>query len=129
MRTIHLALILGISSTLVGCATSKPAGPIIVNASDKAAIDGTMPTVTVVGVVETVTSTESVVTINFKDTKDSKFYAVVLSGGREAVEAKFGGDIGKAITGKTVHVTGKVVLYRNRPEIVIGKPDELAVVD
>jgi DNA/RNA endonuclease YhcR with UshA esterase domain len=116
--------------TAIGCSNSAPAptGPVIINASDKVGITAAMPTVTVVGTVDNVAVTDSVVTINFKDTTDSKFYAVVLRDGREAVEAAFNGDIAAAITGKTVHVTGNIVPYRGRPEIVISKPEQLTVI-
>jgi len=126
MIRLNAFVLLALSAAVTGCASS---GPMVINASDKAAVQSAMPTVIAVGVVDKVTSTDSVVTINFKDTKDSQLYAVVLSAGRAAVEKAFNGDIAKAITGKTVHVTGKVVLYRNVPEIVISKPEQLVVVD
>ena len=127
MIRTNVFLLLALSTISAGCCATPPAGPKLINASDKAAVDSAMPTVTVVGVVDTVTSTESVVTINFKDTKDSRIYAVILSAGRDAVEKAFNGNIAKAITGKTVHVTGNVVLYRGRPEIVISKPEQLVI--
>jgi DNA/RNA endonuclease YhcR with UshA esterase domain len=126
MQKLRLLTLLAALAMAGCCCASK--GPVVISASDKAAVQAAMPTVTVVGVVESVNATESVVTINFENTKDSQFCAVVLYGGREAVEAAFGGDIAKAITGKTIHVTGNVVLYRGRPEIVISKPEQLAVV-
>jgi hypothetical protein len=114
----------------IGCSTSNPAptGPVIINASDKVGVIAAMPTVTVVGTVDNVVVTDSVITINFKDTADSQFYAVVLRDGREAVEAAFNGDIAAAITGKTVHITGNIVPDHGRPEIVISKPEQLTVI-
>jgi DNA/RNA endonuclease YhcR with UshA esterase domain len=128
MTRRQFVLLMALSATTIGCAGTRPAGPVLINASDKAAVQAAMPTVTVAGVVSTVTSTDEVVTINFQDTTDSRFYAVVLNNGRAAVEKAFDGDIAKAITGKTVHVTGVVTLYRGRPEIVISKPEQLTIV-
>lgn len=122
------ALILAASALAIagGCATA-PTGPPVLNASDPAAIQGAMPTVTVVGEVEKTSESGSVLIINFKDTDKSQFYAVVLEADREAVNAGFGGDVAKAITGKTVRVTGRVVLYRGKPEIIISRPEQLVV--
>jgi DNA/RNA endonuclease YhcR with UshA esterase domain len=78
-------------------------------------------------IVDNVNSSEEVVIINFKDTQDSQFYAVVLRSSRDALEKSFNGDIGKAITGKTIQVTGTIVLYHDRPEIVISTPSQLVV--
>jgi DNA/RNA endonuclease YhcR with UshA esterase domain len=43
------------------------------------------------------------------------------------VNAAFGGNAAKAISGKAVRVTGRVVLYRGKPEIVIATPDQLTI--
>jgi DNA/RNA endonuclease YhcR with UshA esterase domain len=130
MRLSHVVMMLALL-VVAACASVGPSGPVMISASDKAAVQAALPTtkpaVTVTGVVANVTSTEDVITINFKDTTDSQFYAVVLSAGRQSVMAAFNGDIAKAITGKTVHVTGVVALYRGRPQIVISKADQLTV--
>jgi len=120
-------VVLALSGFLTGCAATGPSGSALINASDKTAIYAAMPTVTVVGVVDNVNSSEEVVIINFKDTQDSQFYAVVLRASRDALEKSFNGDIGKAITGKTIQVTGTIVLYHDRPEIVVSKPEQLVV--
>jgi DNA/RNA endonuclease YhcR with UshA esterase domain len=113
--------------TTQAAATTAPS-MMTINASDKSGIQAAMPTVMVVGVIDNVTVADSVITLNFKDTADSQFYAVILSSGRDSVLAAYNNDIAKAITGKTVRVTGNVVLYRGRPEIIINAPDQLAIV-
>lgn len=129
MARFTAVLFLAISAVPLGCATTPPPppGPALVNAADKAAVDAAMPTVTVVGVVDSVNNGESVLTINFKGTEQSHLYAVILGDSRDTVQAAFGNDLAKAITGKTVHVTGRITLYRGRPEIIIYTPGALVV--
>jgi DNA/RNA endonuclease YhcR with UshA esterase domain len=132
MRYLNIAALL-VLSAVVGCSTmagpsTQPAAPMVIHATDKAAINAAMMGVTVEGVVDNVSVTDSVITINFQGTTDSQFYAVVLASGRQAVLAAFGNDLSAAITGKTVRVTGSVVPYRGRPEIVINNPEQLTVV-
>jgi DNA/RNA endonuclease YhcR with UshA esterase domain len=110
-----------------GCSQTADS-PRVLDATDPAAINSAMPTVIVTGQVANVQDSDSVVMINFKGTEKSRFYAVVLGANRQALTTAFGGDIAKAINGKSVRVTGKVVLYRGRPEIIISKADQLVVV-
>jgi DNA/RNA endonuclease YhcR with UshA esterase domain len=120
-------------ASLSGCAhtstamPSAPAAPAELDAASKADIDSATPMVTVKGIVDTVQVGDETITINFKNTQDSHFYAVILSRGRDAVTQALGGDVAKALTGKTVHIHGQVTLYRGRPEIVIDTPAQLMV--
>ncbi|MGA2583874.1 MAG: hypothetical protein ABSG31_11400 [Tepidisphaeraceae bacterium] len=120
-------------AALGGCAhttTATPAAPpppAELDAASKADIESAMPTVTVKGIVANVQVSDEVITINFQNTQDSRFYAVILSRGRDAVTQALGGDVAKALTGKTVHIHGQVTLYRGRPEMVIDSPDQLKV--
>src|SRR5262249_28081163 len=53
-------------------------------------------------------------------------YAVVLQRNREAVEKVFGEGL-KALAGKSVKVTGRLVEYRDRPEIVVSSPEQIVI--
>lgn len=112
---------------LTGACAPMSNAPRIIDASDAAAIQGAMPIVTVTGTVDNTREAGEVLIIHFKDTDKSEFYAVVLESDRQAIDAAFGGDVAKAIAGKSVRVTGRVVLYRGKPEIVISKPEQLVV--
>jgi hypothetical protein len=103
-----------------------PPPPRVISASSKADIESAMPISIVTGVVDTAQVQGERLTITFKDTKDSQFYAIALNG-LDALNAAYGGDCAKAISGKAVHVTGRVVLYRGKPEIVITSPDQLSI--
>jgi DNA/RNA endonuclease YhcR with UshA esterase domain len=110
-----------------GCAQTPSAAPIL-DATDPAAIQSAMPKpVTVAGVVDKTRDSDGVLIINFKDTDKSEFYAVILAANRDTLNAAFGGDVGKAIEGKPVRVTGKVVEYHGKPEIIISTADQLVV--
>jgi hypothetical protein len=136
MRQIRVSGLISVAllSSLTACmhsASTQPSAmtpppPRVISASSKADIDSAMPTVIVTGVVDNVQAGENRLTINFKDTKETQFYAIALSGADELNKA-FGGDLAKAITAKAVRVTGHVVLYRGKPEIVISSPDQLSV--
>jgi DNA/RNA endonuclease YhcR with UshA esterase domain len=124
---IHMGLlltcILGLSG-LVGCQT---AGPKVIDASDDAAIQNTLPqNWTVAGTVSSVDASQSVIAIHFAGTDKSGFYAVVLERGMAAVEKVYGDGL-KALNGKSISVTGKVTLYRGKPEIIISDPKQIVV--
>jgi hypothetical protein len=101
--------------------------PRVLDATDPAAIASATPTVIVTGLVVNTQEDDGVLMINFKGTEKSRFYAVILSYNRDAMDAAFGGSLSKAVTGKSVRVTGKVTIYRGRPEIVISKASQLTV--
>jgi len=65
-----------------------------------------------------------------KDFKDARNFTVFI--GREAL-AKFRAakidDPAAHFKGKTVQVQGKVKLYKERPEIALGGPDEIKIVE
>ena len=118
-----LVSVLGLSG-LVGCQTS---GPKTIDASDDAAIQDALPKdVTVAGTVSSIDAGESVIAIHFTGADKSGFYAVVLSRGREDIEKVYGAGL-KNLAGKSIRVTGKVTLYRGKPEIVINGPTQIVV--
>jgi DNA/RNA endonuclease YhcR with UshA esterase domain len=104
---------------------AKP--PAVIDAADKSAIEAAMPhEVTVAGTISDVKGTEGVTSLNFKGAEKSQFYAVVLQRNREAVEKVHGEGL-KSLAGRSVKVTGKLVDYRDRPEIVVSSPDQIVV--
>ena len=62
--------------------------------------------------------------INFEGVDRNGFTAIVRSDHKDAV--KDFGD-GADLTGKEVNITGKIKLYRDKPEIEITKPDQIKV--
>ena len=107
--------------------SAKPA--TIIEAGDKTAIDSALPQfVAVTGTIKDISENDGVTTINFDGADESQFYAVVLQRNREAVEKVHGAGL-KSLAGKRVRLTGKIVEYRERPEIVISAPEQIAVLE
>jgi DNA/RNA endonuclease YhcR with UshA esterase domain len=73
-------------------------------------------------------ATGKVLHVTFDGADDSKFEAVVFQKNFEEFDKAFDGDFSKAVTGKSVHVTGKLQDYRGHPEIILDKPDQITVV-
>ena len=63
--------------------------------------------------------------IDFKGAEDTETHAVVLERNREAVEKVHGEGL-KSIDGKRVQITGKLVKYRDKLQIVVAKPDQIS---
>jgi DNA/RNA endonuclease YhcR with UshA esterase domain len=53
---------------------------------------------------------------------------VVLKRNREAVE-KVHGDGFKSFEGKRLQIKGKIVVYREKPQIVVSLPEQIVAVD
>jgi len=128
MATVAILLSgLGVA-TVTGCQTVAPAGPKIISASDDAAIQDALPKdFTVAGKVSGIDDGDEVIAIHFDGTEKSGFYSVVLSRGRDDVEKVYGPGL-KTLQGKWIRVTGKVTLYRGKPEIIVSKPDQIEVI-
>ena len=71
--------------------------------------------------------TGRVMRIEFNGTDKSRFYAVIFPPQRPAFDQKYGGDVAKALGGAQVRITGKLQIYRERPEIIINRLDQLEV--
>jgi len=69
-----------------------------------------------------------VLMITFREERGG-FVAVAFARNRPALNEAFGGDILKAVAGKTIQVTGEVTEHESRPQIVIERPDQLKVLD
>jgi DNA/RNA endonuclease YhcR with UshA esterase domain len=52
---------------------------------------------------------------------------VIFAANKDDMDKAFGGDVAKTLKGATVHVEGKVKIYRSRPEIVVGKAEQLTI--
>jgi DNA/RNA endonuclease YhcR with UshA esterase domain len=115
-------------ATLAADAPGDAKPPAVIDAADKSAIEAAMPhDVTVVGTISDIKPTESVTSLNFKGTEKSQFYAVVLQRNREAVEKVHGEGL-KSLAGKSIKVSGKLVEYRDKPEIVVSSPDQIVAI-
>ncbi|QOV89831.1 ATP-dependent DNA helicase RecG [Humisphaera borealis] len=86
--------------------------------------------VTVEGTVQTAawSKTGKVLNVTFADAGENGFLAAAFSKYKEALDAAFEGDVAKALTGKKVKVTGTVKMFKDRPEIMIEKPEQVVVV-
>jgi DNA/RNA endonuclease YhcR with UshA esterase domain len=99
----------------------------VIAASDKAAIQSAMVhEVKVVGTVAKLQRKGAILVIDFKGAEHTGLSAVVLERNREAVEKVHGEGL-KSIDGKRVQVTGKLVEYRDKPQIVVAKPDQISL--
>jgi hypothetical protein len=68
----------------------------------------------------------SVILINFEGV-NRDFVAAVEKDNIEAVNAGFDGDITAAVAGKTLVITGPIKLYREKPQVVISKPEQVKI--
>ena len=68
----------------------------------------------------------SILFINFEGV-NREFTAIVEKANMDAVNAGLGGDVEKTIKGKTITITGTIKLYREKPEMVISKPEQIEV--
>ena len=96
---------------------------------DKTAIQSGIPhEVIVAGTVSEIKDIQGAATINFNGTGKSQFYAVVLKRNQETVEKVHGEGL-NSLRGKRIQVTGKIVVYREQPQIVVSLPEQIVVVD
>ena len=68
----------------------------------------------------------SVILINFEGV-NRDFVAVIDKNDFDAVNAGFGGDVMEAVKGKTLTITGPIKLYREKPQVVISKPEQVKI--
>jgi DNA/RNA endonuclease YhcR with UshA esterase domain len=69
-----------------------------------------------------------VLMITFQEERGG-FVAVAFARNRGALNEAFAGDVLKAVAGKTIQVTGTLVEYESRPQIVIERPEQLTILD
>lgn len=67
--------------------------------------------------------------INFKGVdRNTGFTAIARKPAREALDAAFDGDVAVSLEGRAVEITGTVVMYREKPEIEITRPEQVKIV-
>jgi hypothetical protein len=106
--------------------------PTLLKASDKDALrDNQGKQVTVEGKVSEAawSGTGKVMNIRFEGADDSGFVAVVFQKNKDAFDKAFGGDAAKALTGAVVDVSGKLATYKDKPQIILNKTDQLVIAD
>ncbi len=104
-------------------------------------LDVTDPDATKAAVGQTVTVEAEVVSaawsksgkvllVELKGTERSRFMLAAFVKFRTALDEGFDGDVAKALaTGRRVRATGEVKLYKQRPEILLEKPEQLQILD
>jgi hypothetical protein len=103
----------------------------ILNASDDAGLRAAVGQIaTVRGKVSQVDSTTSgsITFIDFEGTNRRRFTAIIRREKLENIRGQFGGDLSAAVTGKTVELSGKLQLYKETPEIILTKAEQLKIV-
>jgi hypothetical protein len=103
---------------------------VVVSVADKAALDANMGKQASVEAMVTDAEwspTGRVFLIKFEGSDSTQFQGALLSQNREAVEKAFGGDLTKALEGAKIRLTGKLQTYREHPEILIEKSDQIVI--
>ena len=149
MRVRVIAIVLGAALMLCARAvraadapaSSAPSAPssqpssqpvVVIDASDKAAIDGSMgKDVIVEGVVDAAawSKTGKVLSLEFKGASETRFQAVAFEKRKEDLNKAFSGDFAKNIAGARVRIRGKLKDYHGRPEITIDKANQVTVIE
>jgi DNA/RNA endonuclease YhcR with UshA esterase domain len=140
MRLTSLSFIVAVLfGTSLGIARQEPPAtqpsdekPVLVDVSDKAAVDAAMNKEEFLeGVVESAAWAPSgkVMRIQFKNADESKVQAVIFEKKRVDFDQAFGGDITKALTGARVRIRGKLKDYKGRPEVTLDQIGKLSILD
>ena len=139
MRPI-LAFIMAVILSMTAIAQTQPStAPSLISASDKAALDAAMnQEVTVEGVVAQAQWSRSgkVMNIDFRDADQSGLLAVIFERNRAEMDAAFGGDVARSLTGSKVRIKGVLKPYggrdeklKGRPQIIITRGDQITIVE
>jgi hypothetical protein len=110
-------------------AAETPAA-VIVAPGDRSALDANMgKPASVEGMVTDAewSPTGRVFLIRFEGGDATQFQGALLSQNREAVEKAFDGDLTRALEGAKIRLTGKLQTYREHPEILIEKPEQIVI--
>lgn len=110
-------------------APSMPAAAAL-DATDAEALKAAVgKTATVRGQVSGVgnTANKTIYFINLTPARGG-FVGIVRKDNYDAVAAPFAGDLKAGLSGKTIELTGEVVLYKDAPQIVVKTPDQIKVV-
>ena len=111
--------------------TTQPATDLPrIAASDSAALRGHIgkPAVVTGRVTSArVSSTGRVLRVVFDDTRQSGFNAVIFERNFKPFRDRFGDDLDGALAGKSVELTGVIEEYRGAPQIILGNPDQVKI--
>lgn len=140
--TLLLALLFSLPALALGQeapATQPGDGAQVIPANDKEALAAAMgQEVVVEGTIREAAWSRSgkVMNVEFADAEESRLLAVVFQRSRERLDEAFGGDFGKAVTGAKVRLKGKLQEYggytesmKGRPQLVIGSPSQVTIVE
>jgi endonuclease/exonuclease/phosphatase family metal-dependent hydrolase len=101
------------------------------NATDDAAVRAAIGQIaTIRGKVSRIgaTNSGSITFVDFDGTDRRGFTAIIRKDRFAEVAGPFAGDLNAGIAGKTVEVRGKLELFKDAPQIVISRADQIAVV-
>jgi DNA/RNA endonuclease YhcR with UshA esterase domain len=104
----------------------------VIDAADKAAIDGAMgKEVVIEGVVESAawSQTGKVMLVRFQNSKETYFACAVFEKKKADFDSAFGGDVTKALPGAKVRVRGTIKDFRGHPEILLDVPAQITIVE
>jgi DNA/RNA endonuclease YhcR with UshA esterase domain len=65
--------------------------------------------------------------IKFQEGESSEFQGAILSKYKDMMEKAFNGDLTIALEGAKVQIHGKLQTYREHPEILIDKPEQIVI--
>lgn len=110
---------------------TQPAGEVPrIAASDTAALRAQIGKPAVVsGKISSaqVSSTGRVLRVVFEDTGQSGFNAVIFERNFKIFRDRFGDDLNAALAGRSVELTGVVEEYRGAPQIILGHPGQIKI--
>ena len=75
------------------------------------------------------TKTGSINFLNFEGNQRGQFVGIVKGEDMAAVTDALGGELKATLTGKTVELRGEIVLYKDTPEIVVARGNQIRVVE
>jgi len=65
--------------------------------------------------------------VNYDGINRGDFNLMIPKEAFEALNSAFGGDFDNAVKGKTIVATGRVSLYREKPQIEVTKPEQIKI--
>ena len=110
--------------------TAPTSQPSLIIAGDKQALDAAIGNdVIVEGTISDAKWSPSgrVFLIKFQEGDSSEFQGAIFSKYKDIMEKAFNGDLSTALEGAKVQVHGKLQTYRDHPEILIDKPEQIVI--
>jgi|GEM_PF-937648 len=103
-----------------------------IEATDVAALTAAVGKIaTVKGRIQKVgnTGTQTIYFINFTGVPRGGFVAIVRKDNLDAVAGPLGGDLGAALNGKNVEITGQIVLFKDAPQIAVKEAKQIKLTE